>query len=159
MTLLPATATITFAVPTGNTSTNALGSPTVETETVVLTAFLKAPKDSAYKQANLSDGEQAGQKVAGYCISPKLMPAGVQPEQAGRCTFWRVGMGDGFALPESFESVEELEEFEAENSDRVALRGEFFWEVNIPGGFGVEAILGDQLKGRLVLRTVWADGI
>jgi len=157
MTLLPATATITFAVPTGNTSTNALGSPTVEVEAVVLTAFLK--QKPTYNKEPLSDGQQAGVTVAGYLISPRLMPAGIQPEQAGRCTFWRVGMGDGFALPEAFESVEELEEFEAENSDRVALRGEFFWEANIPGAFGVEAILGDQLKGRLVLRSVWADGI
>lgn len=159
MALLPACCTIVFAVPTGNTTTNALGSPTVQTEAVVLTAFLKPKKDNAYRDAEISDGQQTGQKVAGYLISPSLMPQGVQPEQAGRCTFWRVGMGDGFALPDGFADVAELAAFEAEHGDRVALRGDFFWEAGIPGPFGVEAILGDRLTGRLVLRTVWADGI
>ncbi|MBD1918854.1 MULTISPECIES: hypothetical protein [Cyanophyceae] len=159
MALLPANCTILFEVPTGTTSTNALGSPSVDTESVVLTAFLKPKKDNAYQSPESRDGQLSGQKVAGYLISPSLMPQGVQSEQAGRCTFWRVGMGDGFVLPEVFEDAAELASFEADNADKVALRGEFFWEANIPGAFGVEAILGDRLAGRLVLRTVWADGI
>lgn len=159
MSLLPANCTITFKVPTGTTTTNSLGSPSADTESVVLTAFLKAKRDNRYQAADLSDGQRSDQRIAGYLIAPQLMPQGVQPEQRGRCTFWRVGMGDGFVLPESFADLAELAAFEAANPDRVALRGDFFWEANIPGPFGVEDILGDALKGRLVLRTVWADGI
>ena len=159
MALLPANCTIVFDVPTGTITTNALGSPSTDTESLVVVAFVKAKKDNAYLRPETNDGQLTTQRLEGYMISPQLMPARVQSEQQGRCVFWRVGMGDGFALPDAFEDASELASFEAENPDKVAIAGDFFWEANMPGPFGVEAILGDRLRGRLVTRTAWADGI
>ena len=126
---------------------------------VVMTAFLKVEKQNRYVNYGVSDSTQVGQKVGGYCVTPPLVDQLIQGEQQADATFWRVTPGQ-FTLPKSgFPSRIAYELFKERNKDLIAVEGYFIWEQNIPAPFGVEAILGDKLKGRFVNKGEWVADI
>jgi hypothetical protein len=150
-----ATATLTFWIPEGTLLTP-LGNPTTATAPVVLLAYLTA--DRSYRAQPQPDGVATGQGMSGRLVAPGALPQSVQDGQAGEVVFWR--LGPGFALPQAgFEELGDYQDFVAENAEAIAATGEFILEVSPPGGFGVEAILGDKIRGRFVARSSWADSI
>jgi hypothetical protein len=152
-----ATCTLLFELPT-TAPANPLGNPTVGTTPLIVVAYLKS--DRSYRQQPTPDGQVAGQAVTGRCIAPATMPPGIQAEQVAEATFWRAGLGAALALPpEGFEELADYQQFLADNADAIALTGEFYWEANLPGGFGVEAVLGDKIRGRFVARSSWVDSL
>lgn len=151
------TATLLFDLP--NTSpSNPLGNPTVDTTPLIVVAYLKS--DRSYRQQPTPDGQVAGQAVTGRCIAPAQMPPGIQAEQVAEAVFWRSGLGAVVELPpEGFEELSDYQQFLEDNTDAIALTGDFYWEATLPGGFGVEAVLGDKIRGRFVARSSWADSL
>lgn len=153
-----ATATLVFEQPTGALSAGALGTPETATTPLIVVAFLKQKRADQFSASDpRPDGQDSDATVEGYLITPSLLPAAIKPGQAAACTFWRVGMGNGFVLPSSFVNQAALTAFEAANAAHIAQQGQFILEANIPGGFGVEAILGDKLRGQFVTRVSWID--
>ena len=152
-----ATATLLFQVPTGNLN-NPLGNPTTATTPLIVLAYLRT--DRSYRQQTTPEGQVAGQAVVGRCIAPATMPPTVQAEQVAEAVFWRAGLGAALALPvEGFATLSSYQSFLTVNADAIAMTGEFYWEGNLPGGFGVEAVLGDKIRGRFVARSSWADSL
>ena len=150
-----ATATLLFQVPTGSLS-NPLGDPATATTPLIVVAYLKS--DRGYRQQPTPEGQVAGQAVVGRCIAPTTMPLGVQAEQMAEAVFWRAGLGATLVLPaDGFDELSDYQDFLADNAEAIALTGEFYWEANLPGGFGVEQVLGDRIRGRFVARSSWAD--
>jgi hypothetical protein len=150
-----ATATLLFQVPTGSLS-NPLGDPATATTPLIVVAYLKS--DRSYRQQPTPEGQVAGQAVVGRCIAPTTMPPGVQAEQMAEAVFWRAGLGATLVLPpEGFDELSDYQDFLADNAEAIAITGEFYWEANLPGGFGVEQVLGDRIRGRFVARSSWAD--
>jgi len=159
MSLLPANTVIVFRqpVPSEDPEFTGFGSfgPVTEAEPLIIIAFTKllgVPLFNPDPTTNRSTSI-----VKGHLINPPLMPFEIQPQQNGRCSFWRVGMGDGFALPQSFADLDEYDAFALANSAKLANVGTFTLDNNIPGPFGVEAILGDKLRGTFVAETAWTD--
>ena len=154
---LAATATLLFRLPAGPV-TNPLGNPSVGTVPLIMVAYLKS--DRSYRQQPTPDGQVAGQAVTGRCVAPNRMPPGVQAEQVAEAIFWRAGLGQPLVLPpEGFAELADYQQFLADNADAIALTGDFFWEANLPGGFGVEDVLGDRLRGRFVANSSWVNSL
>lgn len=154
--VLPATATIVFQLPTTNATASGLGL-TAPTEPLIVVAFLKRGKGE-YTAESESASDRATVPLAGYSITPKFWPKAIQPEQSGECILWRIDEGT-FELPSSFESKSVYDAFVTTHADRIVLQGDFFWEANVVSGFEVEEELGDRLKGDLMLRSAWADAL
>lgn len=152
-----ANATLLFDLPVGDL-TAPLGNTATATELLVVVAYLRT--DNSYRQQPTVDGQVAGQAVAGRCISPALMPAGIQAEQVAAAVFWRAGLGAELALPaDGFAELADYQQFLEDNATAIAITGEFYWAANLPGGLGVEAVLGDKIRGRFVARSTWVDSL
>lgn len=159
MSVLPANAVIVFSQPTASEDPLFTGfgdyGPVTEANPLIVVAFLK-PLGAPTANPEVA-GNRATTQVQGYLISPSLMPSEIQPQQTGRCAFWRVGMGDGFVLPTSFADLAAYDAFVLANAAKMANVGTFTVDANIPGPFGVEAILGDRLNGTFTAETSWTD--
>jgi hypothetical protein len=151
-------ATLLFQQPTGSSSPGTFGTPETATTPLICVAFLKPKNTDQFRATDaLPDGSQSTKTVEGFLLTPSLMPAGIQPGQVAVCTFWRVG--PGFTLQTTFADAAALAAYQAANSARIAVQGEFVYELNIPGQFGVEAILGDRLRGEFRINAGWVDVI
>lgn len=151
-----ANATLLFDLPT-TVPTNPLGNPTVGTTPLIVVCYLRS--DRSYRQQPTPEGQVAGQAVTGRCIAPATIPPGVQAEQVATATFWRSGLGLLTLPPAGFEELADYQQYLDDNADAVAITGEFYWEANLPGSLGVEAVLGDKIRGRFVARSSWADSL
>jgi hypothetical protein len=150
-----ATATLVFWVPVGDILTP-LGNPSTATTPLIVVAYLKA--DSNYRAQAVVDGQASGQTMSGRMVQPAAMPPTVQDGQVAEITFWRIGAG--FELPSlGWESLADYQDYQADNLEAIAAIGEFVWEAIPPGGFGVEAVLGDKIRGKFVARSSWTDSI
>lgn len=156
--LAPASnATLLFQVPTGPNAFP-LGDPVVPTAPLIVVAYLRS--DRSYRQQPTPEGQVAGQAVTGRCVAPSLMPPQVQAEQVAEAVFWRAGLGQQLALPTAgFAELADYQQFLEDNAAAIAITGDFYWEANLPGSFGVEGVLGDRIRGRFVARSSWADSL
>jgi hypothetical protein len=152
--LLPANAVIVFQRPLESATLGDFG-PAAEAEPLVVIAFLKLVGVPLFNPDPTTNRSTSIAK--GYLINPPLMPFEIQPQQNGRCSFWRVGMGDGFNLPQSFADLAAYDAFALANASRLSNVGTLTLDNNIPGPFGVEAILGDRIRGTFVAETAWTD--
>lgn len=152
-----ATCTLKFDLPT-SAPANPLGNPAVATTPLIMVAYLRP--DRSYRQQPTPDGQVTGQAVTGRCIAPLRMPVGIQAEQVAEAVFWRSGLGNTLALPpEGFAELADYQQFLLDNDDAIAIAGDFYWESNLPGGFGVEAVLGDKIRGRFEARSSWVNSL
>lgn len=150
-----ATASLAFWLPTGALQTP-LGNPATATAPLIVLAYLT--DDGGYRAREQVDGQISGQAKKGRMVAPSAMPPAVQDGQVAEAVFWRIG--NGFELPlDGWASLAAYQAFQAANEAAIAAVGEFVWELTPPGGFGVEAVLGDKIRGRFVARSSWVDAL
>lgn len=145
-----ATSSLVFQVPTGNLQTP-LGNPATATVPLVVVAYLRAGGHGAQQGI---DGQASGQPVSGRMVYPTALPVGVQDGQVAEATFWRITLpSTGWATLAAYQA------FINANLESVAAIGEFVLEATPPSGLGVEAVLGDKIRGRFIARSSWTDSI
>jgi len=151
-----ANATLVFQIPTGDLE-EPLGQAGTAVTPLIVVAYLRS--DRGYRAQPSPDGVVQGQAMAGRAVAPSTIPAAIQAEQVAECVFWRSGLGLLALPPTGFATIAAYNAFLSANAGAVALVGEFYWEANIPGSLGVEAVLGDSLRGRFVARSSWVDSL
>jgi hypothetical protein len=150
-----ATATLLFDVPVGSV-TDPQGQAATATEPLIVVAYLRP---AGYSAQPAPDGVLLGQPMTGRCVAPASLPPTIQAEQRAEAIFWRAGLGQ-MALPSTgFAALGAYQAFVAANRGSIAIQGEFYWSANIPGGLGVESVLGDKISGRFVARSSWVDSL